>query len=75
MGMGIAGGVIAGFLMRTVYVFTPSEFFRDDVYFEGVLTEEEAQGFKITMNDTMEMKEKNMSVNPSQVHLESSPGP
>jgi len=36
MGLGIAFGVAAGYLMRVLYAFSPAEFFRDYVYFEGV---------------------------------------
>ena len=36
MGIGIGFGILAGFLMRCFYVFNPSEFFQDHVYFEGV---------------------------------------
>jgi hypothetical protein len=36
MGIGIGFGILAGFLMRCFYVFNPSEFFQDHVYFEGI---------------------------------------
>ncbi len=36
MGIGIGFGVIAGFLMRLVYAFKPSEFYKDSIYFESV---------------------------------------
>jgi hypothetical protein len=36
MGIAIGFALIAGFLMRLVYVFNPAEFFQDHVYFEGV---------------------------------------
>ncbi len=36
MGIGIGFGILAGFLMRCFYVFNPTEFFQDHVYFEGI---------------------------------------
>ena len=36
MGLGIAFGVAAGFFMRILYAFSPADFFKDNVYFEGV---------------------------------------
>ncbi len=33
MGIGIAFGILAGFLMRLVYVFRPEEYFHDHVHF------------------------------------------
>ena len=33
MGIAIAFGIVAGFIIRTIYVFEPLEFFRDDIYF------------------------------------------
>ena len=36
MGIAIGFALLAGFLMRCVYVFNPSEFFQDHVYFEGI---------------------------------------
>jgi len=51
MGIGIAFGILAGFLMRLVYVFNPSEFFKDNIYFEGV---PESDGHeKVNLNDTI----------------------
>ncbi len=37
MGIAIGFGIIAGFLMRLVYSFDPTEFYRDDIYFEVTL--------------------------------------
>lgn len=34
VGMGIAFGIVAGFLMRTVYAFNHTEFFRDSINFD-----------------------------------------
>lgn len=34
IGIAIVTGIIAGLLMRMVYVFDPAEFYRDDIYFD-----------------------------------------
>lgn len=34
MGIAIVFAILAGFLMRIVYVFNPNEFYQDHVYFE-----------------------------------------
>ncbi len=33
MGIAISFGIVAGFIIRTIYIFEPSDFFRDDIYF------------------------------------------
>lgn len=52
MGMGITFGFIAGMLMRLVYSFEAKEFYRDDIYFEGVPLPESEDFKNVNMDNT-----------------------
>ena len=51
MGIGIGFGIIAGFLIRIVYKFTPEDFNRDDLYFDHA-DDQELEKIKNYANET-----------------------